>query len=300
MQDRYAGDIGDFGKFSLLKELSRQGFSIGINWYRTETLDSEKKPDGRVKQNDGGYTEIPEKLKACDISLAETLSTIAESNDCSIDKLEEAQLLPNAVYYNERVSVDGREDWHRQALAFFANNHSDLVFLDPDNGMLVPSVKKHQPRSVKYAFYEEVQNYIEQGQSVLVYSQRSRKQEIQYFHEIESRLRETIRDSEIYEITFPRYSVRDYFAIPALPKHSEKIEMAFSNMLSGKWTDSKMCQRPLTAGLSYTEYRERFSSKKNFQRHYQALPEEVVREMIDNTNASPAIKACMYSEWKTN
>jgi len=298
MQDRYAGDIGDFGKFSLLKELSRQGFSIGINWYKTDTLDSEKKPDGRVKQNDGGYTEIPENLKDCDISLAETLSAIAECNDRSIYKLEEAHLLQNAVYYSEAVSVDEREDWHRQAMIFFKDNHSDLVFLDPDNGLLASSVKKHQPRSVKYAFYEEVQDYIKQGKSVLVYNHRNRKPELQYFSEIESRLREALTNPKIFEITFPRFSIRDYFAIPALPVHSEKIEAAFSNMLSGKWTDSKMCQKPLTAGITYTEYRSRFSSKKDFLRHYQALPEGVVRDMIQLDHGNSTVKACMWQLYK--
>ena len=29
MQDRYAGDIGDFGKFGLLKHIENEGLSIG-------------------------------------------------------------------------------------------------------------------------------------------------------------------------------------------------------------------------------------------------------------------------------
>jgi len=33
MQDRYAGDIGDYGKIALLKALQTQGLSIGVNWY---------------------------------------------------------------------------------------------------------------------------------------------------------------------------------------------------------------------------------------------------------------------------
>ena len=33
MQDRYAGDIGDYGKFGLLKALQAEGFRLGINWY---------------------------------------------------------------------------------------------------------------------------------------------------------------------------------------------------------------------------------------------------------------------------
>lgn len=33
MQNRYAGDIGDFGKFGLLRALRGSGLSIGVNWY---------------------------------------------------------------------------------------------------------------------------------------------------------------------------------------------------------------------------------------------------------------------------
>ena len=53
MQDRYAGDIGDFGKIGLHKALYTQGLSIGVNWYRVESLDTEKKADGTYKQEDG-------------------------------------------------------------------------------------------------------------------------------------------------------------------------------------------------------------------------------------------------------
>ena len=42
MQDRYAGDVGDYGKIGLLRCLEKQGFNIGINWYLVPTLDVEK------------------------------------------------------------------------------------------------------------------------------------------------------------------------------------------------------------------------------------------------------------------
>ena len=35
MQDRYTGDIGDFGKLGLLRVLQAQGLTIGVNWYLT-------------------------------------------------------------------------------------------------------------------------------------------------------------------------------------------------------------------------------------------------------------------------
>ncbi|MGN1144419.1 MAG: hypothetical protein ACI4SU_07600 [Anaerovoracaceae bacterium] len=45
MQNRYTGDIGDFGKLGLLRQLSGAGFSIGVNWYLTP--DESHNGDGR-------------------------------------------------------------------------------------------------------------------------------------------------------------------------------------------------------------------------------------------------------------
>ena len=33
MQNTYAGDVGDFGKLGLLRQLSKSQLIIGINWY---------------------------------------------------------------------------------------------------------------------------------------------------------------------------------------------------------------------------------------------------------------------------
>ena len=45
MQNRYVGDIGDFGKLGLLRALSSKGLSIGVNWYLT--TDESHNGDGR-------------------------------------------------------------------------------------------------------------------------------------------------------------------------------------------------------------------------------------------------------------
>jgi hypothetical protein len=49
MQNRYAGDISDFGKLGLLRQLSKTGLSVGVNWYLT--------PDG-THNGDGGILNI--------------------------------------------------------------------------------------------------------------------------------------------------------------------------------------------------------------------------------------------------
>lgn len=253
MQDRYAGDIGDFGKFALLKEINKQGLSVGVNWYKTFPLDFEKNIDGSFKQADGKYTYFDDEIKACDPCLAEELLNVSSSEEKrSLQALEEAGLLPNAFFYNGRVPVDNREQWHRNAVEFFRTQHVDLAFLDPDNGLLVKSVSKRSKRSVKYAFYEEALDYIEQGMSVLIYNHRCRKPEFRYFKDIEDKLydesekRVLRNDIEILEITFPRYTIRDYIAVTACSEHEEKIRKAFDVMLKGEWGKIRMCRKPLT------------------------------------------------------
>ncbi len=46
MKNQYVGDVGDFGKYSLLRAFSGNGIKVGINWYLTENDES----------NDGKFT----------------------------------------------------------------------------------------------------------------------------------------------------------------------------------------------------------------------------------------------------
>lgn len=32
MQDRYTGDVGDFGKLGMLRLIEKSGLSVGVNW----------------------------------------------------------------------------------------------------------------------------------------------------------------------------------------------------------------------------------------------------------------------------
>ena len=203
MQDRYAGDIGDYGKIGLLKCLQARGFTIGINWYRVSTPCSEKKADGTFKQKDGKHL-IPDSLRVCDPSLADTLTKIAKSSSRSVTAIQEEELVPNAVYYDEYLTLEGRFEWHKKAMMKFEN--VELVFMDPENGLLVKSVGKRSARSIKYVFYEEVKDFIKSGKSVLVYNHRCRKPERKYFDDIEERLQENVEidKGEIQVITFPK------------------------------------------------------------------------------------------------
>ena len=34
MQDNYVGDIGDYGKYGLLRNVTAAGLQLAVNWYR--------------------------------------------------------------------------------------------------------------------------------------------------------------------------------------------------------------------------------------------------------------------------
>ncbi len=55
MQDRYAGDCGDYAKVKILNAFNDWGLTVGVNWYKVSELDFEKKTDGSFKQADGKH-----------------------------------------------------------------------------------------------------------------------------------------------------------------------------------------------------------------------------------------------------
>lgn len=236
MQDRYAGDIGDFGKFALLKALSAAGFKIGVNWYRTC-------PQRFEKQDDGKY-HIPQKYFACDRHLAEELSMISHLPiaERTIRKLQDAELV-DAIWFSDMVPFkEDRLAWHRRAIS--ALSICDIVFLDPDNGLLVKSVGKGSAKSVKYVFPKEVADYITQGISVVFYNHRQRKAEDRYFSEIRERLdtQSELQDCSFSKITFPKCSVRDYILLAASLGHQQMIGTALSSLLSGPFGLQGLCR----------------------------------------------------------
>lgn len=74
MQDRYAGDIGDFAKFGLLKALLAEGFSLGVNWYHADPPENERdKGTGDFLHKDGGHP-IDLKYFVCDEPLGQCVA----------------------------------------------------------------------------------------------------------------------------------------------------------------------------------------------------------------------------------
>lgn len=158
MQNRYVGDIGDFGKLGMLRAISETGLSIGVNWYLTPNEDHNG--DGRNVR----YL-LNENYRACDESLWRVLGHIVNSGQRQVSALERADIL-KAVYYSKELDFKHKskseravclEQWHAAALACIGG--CDIVFADPDNGLLVPSAEgkvksnKFVTTSLRYYFF---------------------------------------------------------------------------------------------------------------------------------------------------
>ena len=229
MQDKYAGDIGDYGKFILLRKLSEK-FRIGINWYAPEEIEFERDKNGSFKQEDGKYRDLTGyENYAPDI--AEAFEKMKEKH--SIKMLEKLDLIKNAVYYNKLMPRENekREKWHNAAMKKLEK--SEIVFLDPDNGLLCRSVRKGAAKSVKYTYYSEVNDYLKEHKAVIIYNHRSRKKESDYFNEILSKLcEETEAERDLIQVvTFRRFSVRDYFIISKDVYTHEAIRELIASLL---------------------------------------------------------------------
>lgn len=237
MQDRYAGDMGDYIKFGLLKALLQEDFRLGVNWYRTDPPDSEFDPEtGRFRQQDGKF-RIPSDCEACDLPLARALQAISapDSPDRSIAALEAAALLDpdRVVYYHEPIRRQDRAQWHRDAMKALAG--CDLVFLDPDNGLIPSSVGAGSARSVKYVLDDELSAYLSDNRSVVLYQHRPRRKQPDYFRHMASRLPRSSAGSPIHVLTSHKGTVRDYFLIPADDGAALRFGHALARLTASPW-----------------------------------------------------------------
>jgi len=229
MQNRYAGDVGDFGKLGLLRQIARSELGIGVNWYLTP--DENHNADGKHI----GYTTDP-RYTGCDNSLRNSLKAIVNSQR-SVSALETMNLIPNAVYYHEVLHSPSRtfsrRDWHIKALEVL--RCADIVFLDPDNSLLVKSVSAGSTKSNKYVIPNEIADYFAAGKSVFIYNHRCREQEPVYLQRFDWMHEDSIlKNAVITGVTFKRGTVRDYiFALQ--PSHAARIMECVDNMLQSSW-----------------------------------------------------------------
>jgi hypothetical protein len=239
LQDKYAGDIGDFGKYILLNELSRLGgnsINLGVNWYYVNKPEKNS-GDGRHINYLDSQNPKNKHFEVCCPKLYFQLKDIVDANKRNISAIEKGLILPSeAVFYSTPVPFASnspaqrsrdRENWFLNSLQSLSN--ADVVFLDPDNGLQTSNLQKSQVRAVKYTFIDEILKYYQAGKSVVVYQHRDRSLIVKYNAKF-STLSDII-SCYIQVLRFKLVSVRDYIFLPQ-PKHKNLFRKLISTIKS--------------------------------------------------------------------
>ncbi len=145
MQNRYVGDVGDFGKYGLLRTLTVD-CSLGVVWYLT--LDEGNNADGKHVSYLVPSATNRARYRNCDPDLYDRLGKIVHDKARSVKSVRQRGILRTGTgFYDKVLTYDGmpsiglgaknarlkyRRHWVEQAL--HATQHCDIVFLDPDNG----------------------------------------------------------------------------------------------------------------------------------------------------------------------
>ena len=241
MKNQYVSDIGDYGKYGLLRFLADHGVRIGVNWYLTED-------DG---SSDGKFTKyLKEDLKKapkrnCDEELFDALQKIAllpngsDNKDKSVCMIEAEGILPGIVFYHEELKNDGsniaakrqnREDWFKGSLA--ALESATLIFADPDNGI---SYRKNPGTkdSEKYILPDEVKRYYKGGKDVVFYCHKGRRSD-KAWDKAKTEILECLQEAKSLVMTYHRGTQRSYIFV-LHPEHYDDYEKILKEFEETCW-----------------------------------------------------------------
>lgn len=168
MQDQYAGDIGDYVKLALLRELGA-GKQVGVAWYMTP--DERQKNDGRHIDYLAGDRQA--EWRCFDPELYEKLARIVKGGRRTVAALEEGLIGECVKYYSAPLSdPKGRRAWFERLKADLTD--CDLIFLDPDNGIEPAGFKPQSKKSIKSVTYEEIRALVKPQRPMVIYHHHTR------------------------------------------------------------------------------------------------------------------------------
>lgn len=229
MKNQYVADIGDYGKYSLLKAFLNDGIKVGINWYLTSD-------DG---SNDGKFTKYLDNdsensLKGYDPETFEVLRKV-KVTDKTIHGIEQSGLLAGCSFYNEKIELSGtkqdrmekRKKWHMNAVKQLSD--ASLVFLDPDNGLR--EKENYRKNANKYVLPDEIRAYYKK-QNVVYYCHKGRRSQEEW-ERYKSIMLKMLPGAKPIVLTYHKGTQRSYFFL-IHPKDYRKYRKIIDTFLE-KW-----------------------------------------------------------------
>lgn len=173
MQNKYAGDIGDYVKLALLRHLSH-GRRLGVAWYLH--------PD-EVHKGDGGHTAYlkdPSRWRHLDPVLYDALRRIAK-DDRSVTAIQDAGVIDGRFSAEPLVSAaipwrlreTWRAEWFERLRAAIAD--ADVVFADPDNGLVDDDPRRPRRKTFAKQLPVREANALADGRVAIIYHHNTRR-----------------------------------------------------------------------------------------------------------------------------
>ena len=202
MRDELVADIGDYGKYGLLrrlfgnpeeKEEPDHQLTLGVLWFYRENIGR----DG----NDLAYLNDRDPLALLDPFLHGRLTEMRDQCRRTVCEVQREGLLPVEQHHYFREVVQGlRDQWIGRACAQMAR--ANVVFLDPDNGIEPPGGYNGQHVRID----DLIQLYnSEQGKSLIIYQHRDTRHfptAEEQIHALVERLR--VRDGRLRQLNGQR------------------------------------------------------------------------------------------------
>jgi len=161
MKEQYVGDVNDYWKYAVLRALlGGTSLKLGIAWMLTP-------PDASRDGQKLSYLDNAA-FRSFDTELFDHLSEIVSGQDQRLS-LVERRIFPGAICHGSLVpdSLVERRAYFRSLTTNLAA--ADLIFLDPDNGLDVPSKGKGSAGSSRYVYRDEIEDIFGRGHSALIY-----------------------------------------------------------------------------------------------------------------------------------
>jgi hypothetical protein len=234
MQNRYVADIGDYGKYGLLKYICDSKLKLGIHWCLHP--DENHNDDGKYIS----YLDKPEEYEIYDNELYSQLQKIIKdwkSSKCD-SKNRAVNLIENKILNKYNISFYSKELNNKLLRDKYLNDSkealkkAEIIFFDPDTGFEVKSVTKMDKKAYKYVFFEELKKFNENGQSLIVYQHKDHSSDC--YEKKMDELSKYFSSENIFYLSFLGTGKRAYFFITHNNHYSE-IKKSIDLFIKSPW-----------------------------------------------------------------
>ena len=252
MQDRFVGDIGDFGKYGLLRALTglwdwelggplpeHKRLSLGVVWCVPDEQTIADTPEGHG-QNVGYLfnAKVKPQFQKCDPDLFNAMKNTV-CNTRNLREIEKNQILgPDTIFYDAPIPRDTRKQWLDDAVIH--TSKAKIIFLDPDVGVADPE-KDRAPKQTsyrrkdasQYVFLSDIIAFT-QGKIVIIYQSFGRSTYHDQMAKWSMQLRNAFPQVSPIMLNFKAHHPRAFIILPAA-RHAKKIDARLAKMLKGPW-----------------------------------------------------------------